>query len=162
MPRYEPEHRSRLEAQEKSLLESGDFDRRLDNAILDENQRELDAIAAKESPVAPGLDRTGMPELRGVGGLAELEQQTRHRLSPRRNRWADVAKFDERAAEFDARRTEVVSRLTPFAARAGQRGEYRRSAPLGLALMARRVLGLRACDLLLRRRSQNFSASPTR
>src|SRR5919198_1472525 len=47
-PRYRPH---RLEAQEKSLAESADLDRRLDNAIIDEHQRELDAIAAKASPV---------------------------------------------------------------------------------------------------------------
>jgi hypothetical protein len=83
--------------------------------ILDEQQRELDAIAAKESPVAPGFDREGMPPLTGVvGSLAEMETQSRHRLSPRRNRWEDVARFDERAAEYDARRTEVVARLTPL------------------------------------------------
>jgi excisionase family DNA binding protein len=112
MPRYRPHL---LEAQEKSLAESADMDKRLDDAIPDERQRHLDELASKESPVAPGFDRDGMPPLTGVvGSLAELETQSRHRLSPRRNRWADVAAFDERAAEFDARRTEVMSRLTPL------------------------------------------------
>jgi hypothetical protein len=94
------------------VAETADLDRRLDNAIFDERQRELDEIAARESPVAPGLDREGMPHLTGVVG--RMEAQSRHRLSPRRNRWADVAKFDERAAEYDAGRNEVVARLTPL------------------------------------------------
>jgi hypothetical protein len=77
-------------------------------------QKRLDEIANKRSPVAPGLDREGMPEMNGVGGLAELEEQTRRRFSPRKNRWAEVRAFDDRVAEYERRRAEISARLDPL------------------------------------------------
>jgi hypothetical protein len=77
-------------------------------------QKRLDEIANKRSPVAPGLDREGMPEMNGVGGLAELEEQTRRRFSPRKNRWAEVRSFDDRVAEYERRRVEIAARLEPL------------------------------------------------
>ena len=62
--------------------------------ILGNFQRDLDA-AVRPSPVAPGMDREGAPPL---SELATLEQEARHRLSPRKNPWRDVAEFDERVA----------------------------------------------------------------
>jgi hypothetical protein len=60
------------------------------------------------------MDREGMPPMTGIGGLAALEDQARHRLSPRKNRWSDVAKFDQRVAELEARRSEIQARLQPL------------------------------------------------
>jgi ethanolamine utilization microcompartment shell protein EutL len=81
--------------------------------LVERQQQRLDAIAAKRSPVAPGLDREGMPELRGIGGLAELEEDARNRFSPR-SAPPDIAAFDARVAQLDARREEVAARLAPL------------------------------------------------
>jgi hypothetical protein len=61
--------------------------------------------------IASGMDREGMPPMTGIGGLAQLEEQARHRLSPRKNRWGDVARFDQRVAALEARRSEIQARL---------------------------------------------------
>jgi hypothetical protein len=79
--------------------------------IIEKQQQRLDEIANKRSPVAPGLDREGMPELTGVvGSLEELEENSRNRFSPR-SAPPDVTAFDARVAELDARREEVTARL---------------------------------------------------
>jgi hypothetical protein len=85
------------------------IDRAFDNL-----QRDIEA-KTRPSPVAPGLDREGMPPLSGVvGSLAELEEQSRRRFSPRRNRWGDVRAFDDRVAEYERRRGEIGERLEPL------------------------------------------------
>jgi hypothetical protein len=82
--------------------------------VWDLRQRNLDA-KARPWPVAPGLDREGMPPRSGeVGSLAELEEQSRRRFSPRRNRWGDVRAFDDRVAEYERRRVEIGARLEPL------------------------------------------------
>jgi hypothetical protein len=78
------------------------------------NQQRLDGIAAKPSPVAHGADVQGMPEMNGVGGLAELETQSLRRWSPRRNHWAEVRAFDDRVAQYERRREEISARLDPL------------------------------------------------
>jgi hypothetical protein len=81
--------------------------------ILDSQQERLDELAAP-AMIASGMDREGMPPMAGIGGLAQLEDQARHRLSPRKNRWKDVAGFDQRVGELEARRSEIQARLQPL------------------------------------------------
>jgi hypothetical protein len=79
--------------------------------VIANQQADLDELAAKAAPIAPGLDRTGMPPMHGaVENLAELETQARHRFSPRKNRWKEISEFDLRASELDSRRTEIAAR----------------------------------------------------
>jgi hypothetical protein len=84
------------------------------NRIIGTRQKQLDAIANRPSPIAYGADRTGMPEMNAVGGLAELEKQTARRWSPRKNRWAEVRQFDDKVAEYERRRAEISDRLDPL------------------------------------------------
>jgi hypothetical protein len=57
---------------------------------------------------AVGLDLEGMPP---VQRLASLEEQARHRLSPRKPLWAEVATFEARIGDLEARHRQVLSDL---------------------------------------------------
>jgi hypothetical protein len=81
----------------------------VERSLWEDNKRL--ARLARPAPVAAGTDREGMPEMTGIGGLAEIEQNVRRRFSPRRNRWRDVARFDERAGELERRQADVTRQL---------------------------------------------------
>ncbi|MDP9347245.1 MAG: hypothetical protein M3P44_16335 [Actinomycetota bacterium] len=67
-----------------------------------------------------GVDREGMPP---VADLAALEEQSRHRFSPRRRVWGELSGFDDRVAELD-RRQQAVSKVL------GELYDSRSSAPV--------------------------------
>jgi hypothetical protein len=55
---------------------------------------------------AVGLDNEGMP---AIGHLASLEEQARHRFSPRRALWPELARFEGQLTELEARHRETIS-----------------------------------------------------
>jgi hypothetical protein len=57
------------------------------------------------------MDREGMPDMGGIHGLAQLEQDSWRRLTPRRAVWTDVRRFDGRVAELERRKHEVTTAL---------------------------------------------------
>ena len=57
---------------------------------------------------AIGLDHEGMPPIQH---LASLEEQSRHRLSPRRQMWPELQKFEERLAELEGRHRDTIAAL---------------------------------------------------
>jgi hypothetical protein len=77
---------------------------------LDMQQRELER-AARPAPVAPGTDRTGMPEMHGAGGLADLERITLRKLNPLRDRWQDITAFNVRVAELELHQQAVTNQI---------------------------------------------------
>ncbi|HEX3318358.1 MAG TPA: hypothetical protein VHR88_10080, partial [Solirubrobacteraceae bacterium] len=76
--------------------------------ILALQRAHLHAIASKQAPVAPGVDREGAPP---IEELAVLEQQALRRFTPRRNPCPKVAEFDQRTAVIDARKQKLTERL---------------------------------------------------
>ena len=57
---------------------------------------------------AIGLDHEGMPPIQH---LASLEEQSRHRLNPRRAAWPELQKFEERLAELEGRHRDTIAAL---------------------------------------------------
>jgi hypothetical protein len=89
-----------------SPLDEPDRERQLDAA----EQAAAKAAAAtpphRREPF-PGVDRAGMP-----ADLLAAETNAFRRLSPRRNRWPELVKFDERVAELELRGREAGGRLS--------------------------------------------------
>jgi len=60
-----------------------------------------------KAPFSGLVDRNGLPE-----DLSSAETSALRSLSPRRNRWPEVARFDERVAELQQRQTKITEELT--------------------------------------------------
>lgn len=78
------------------------------------------AVKAKDAvdPAKQAERQRAEQEKRDRVEFAWQEPSFLRRLSPRRNRWRDIAAFDERVAELERRRTEIAAQIADLHTRA--------------------------------------------